>query len=161
MRHAGVVAAVAAVVLLAVNGAGAAGAPVEVNAGAGWVQTSVWIQPGQTLSVSAVGQAFTTRPAASTPNVYFHPDPGTGREGRSGPEGQQFLCTSFNDGTCAVENAPYGQLVGRVGGSVFSIGDAPSFTVPAAAPAGLLELAVNDLVEWYFDNSGSYNVKLQ
>jgi hypothetical protein len=161
MRSASAVAAVAAVGLAAVTAAGAAGTAVEVNAAAGWVQTNVWVQPGQTLSVTAVGRAFTTLPAASTGNTYFPPNPGSGRAGGSGPAGQPYICTSYFAGTCAVENAPFGQLVGRVSGSVFSIGGASSFTVPADAPAGYLELAVNDFVEWYFDNSGSYLVRLQ
>jgi hypothetical protein len=152
------IAAVAA--LVAVSAVGAAATTVEVNAAAGWAQTNVWVQPGETVSLSAVGRAFTTLPAASTDNTYFPPTPGSGRAGSSGPAGQSYVCTSYAAGTCAVENAPFGQLVGRVGGVGFSIGAASSFTVPADAPAGYLQLAVNDFVEWYFDNSGSFLVRL-
>jgi hypothetical protein len=161
MRYTVAAAIATAVVLIAVSAAGAARTLVEVNAAAGWVQTNVWVQPGQTLSVTSVGRAFTTLPAASTQNTYFPPNPGSGRAGDSGPAGQPYLCSSYSAGTCAVENEPFGQLVGRVGSTVFSIGGASSFTVPADAQPGYLDLAVNDFVEWYFDNSGSYLVNLQ
>jgi hypothetical protein len=154
-------AAAAVTAVVTVGAASAAATSVEVNAAAGWVQTSVWVQPGETVSLSAVGRAFTTLPAASTDNTYFPPNPGSGRAGDSGPAGQPYLCTSYFAGTCAVENAPFGELVGRVGGVSFSIGAASSFTVPNDAPAGYLELAVNDFNEWYFDNSGSFLVNFQ
>jgi hypothetical protein len=151
-------AAVLALGMTTATSLGATGSPVEVNAAAGWVQTNLWVEPGETVSVLAVGRAFTTLPAASTDNTYFHPSPGSGREGVSGPDGQPFICTSYAAGTCAVENAPFGQLVGRSGNTGFAIGIGPTFIVPLSAPAGYLELAVNDFIEWYFDNSGSYLV---
>jgi hypothetical protein len=132
--------------------------PVEVNAAAGWVETGIWVGAGETVSVAAVGRAFTTLPAASTDNAYFPPLPGSGRQGVSGPDGQPYICTSYTAGTCAVEDAPFGELVGQVGNIGFPVGAGPTFTVPATATAGYLRLAVNDFIEWYFDNSGSYLV---
>jgi hypothetical protein len=41
-----------------------------------------------------------------------------------------------------------------------AFGAASSFTIPPNATAGTLELAVNDFVEWYSDNSGGYAVSL-
>jgi hypothetical protein len=161
MRYVVTLAAAAVTAVVSAGAAGAAAGPVEVNAAAGWVQTSVWVQPGETVALSAVGRAFTTLPAASTDNTYFPPNPGSGRAGGSGPSGQPYLCTSYFAGTCAVESAPFGQLVGRVGGVGFSIGAASSLTVPDNAPAGYLELAVNDFNEWYFDNSGSFLVNFR
>jgi hypothetical protein len=158
MRYVVALATAAVTAVVAAGVARAAASPVEVNAAAGWVQTSLWVQPGETVALSAVGRAFTTLPAASTDNTYFPPNPGSGRAGESGPSGQQYLCTSYFAGTCAVEGAPFGQLVGRVGGASFSIGGAAAFTVPDNTPAGYLELAVNDFDEWYFDNSGSFLV---
>lgn len=152
--------AAAAIALLLAPSSLASTPPVEVHADAGWTATGVIVEPGQTYSLAATGMAFTVLPDASTTNTYFHPVAGVGRGGRSGPGGQPYICSSYPAGTCAVEGAPFGQLVGRVAATAFSIGDAPTFTIPASASAGELELAVNDFVEWYFDNSGSYLVWL-
>jgi hypothetical protein len=108
--------------------------------------------------VSAVGRSFTVRPD----NPFFRQQPGnaSGREGESGPEGQIYICTDIPGFTCALNGAPFGQLIGSVGGVAFSIGDASNFTVPATASAGYLQLAVNDYLGYYFDNSGGYTVTL-
>ena len=143
-----------AAILLA---AAALAAPVHVDAAAGWTGTGVAAAAGDVVDVSAVGLAFTTRPDAATTNAYFHPNPGSGRAGASGPAGQPYVCTSWDAGTCLVENAPFGALVGRIGTATFVVGDAPSFVAPAS---GVLELAVNDAAEWLFDNSGGYTVAL-
>lgn len=129
---------------------------LHVNAATGWTPATA-VGQGDTVAVSAVGTAFTTRPDASTDNQYFHPERGSGRAGGSGPAGQPYACTSWDAGTCLVEGAPYGALVGRIGTTTFVIGDASSFVAPAS---GELELAVNDAAEWLFDNSGGYTVGL-
>lgn len=123
---------------------------------AGWTHSGVAVAQGQTVSVSAVGRAFTTRPW-QVGSTYFPPNPGSGRAGESGPAGQIYTCTSWDAGTCLVEGAPYGALVGRIGTTTFVIGDASSFVAPES---GELELAVNDAAEWLFDNSGGYTVGL-
>ena len=58
-------------------------------------------------------------------------------------------------GPCAVDDAYFGELVGRIGSTTFAIGDASSFIAPAT---GTLELAANDLTLTYFDNAGSFTV---
>lgn len=153
-----VIPAVAAVALALGSGANGSVLVVEVHADAGWTSTGLAVQPGHPIDLRATGRAFTLMPDAAGSGVYFHPTAGSGREGASGPAGQQYACTSNETGTCAVEGASFGELVGRVGGTTFPIGDASTFTIPPNATAGTLELAVNDYVEWYADNSGGYAV---
>jgi hypothetical protein len=92
-------------------------------------------------------------------NPSFRPQPGnaSGRPGESGPEGQIYICASSPGFECAVDGAPFGQLVGHVGTQAFAIGDAETFTAPAT---GTLELAVNDFLGYYDDNSGGFTVTL-
>jgi hypothetical protein len=141
--------------LISVGGANADPSVVPVNAADAWVSTSSWVEPGQTYAVSAVGRAFTVMPNGIFPTI-----PGIGRPGESGPEGQIYICTDIPGFTCAVNGAPFGQLVGSVGGVGFGIGDASTFAVPTTASAGYLQLAVNDYLGWYGDNSGGYTVTL-
>jgi hypothetical protein len=94
------------------------------------------------------------------PNGIFPALPGTGRQGESGPEGQIYICTTSPGFVCALDGAPFGQLVGSAGGVAFSIGGASTFTVPASTSAGYLQLAVNDFLGYYSDNSGGYTVTL-
>lgn len=134
-----------------------AGNPIHVNAAAGWTDTGASVAAGAVVDVSSIGRAFTTRPWRIG-ETYFPPQHGAGRAGESGPEGQPYTCTSWDAGTCLVEGAPFGALVGRIGRTTFAVGDASSFTAPAS---GELELAVNDAAEWLFDNSGGYTVALE
>ncbi len=69
----------------------------------------------------------------------------------------------FYDGApppCALDDAPYGALVGKVGvdGQAFLIGDAQHFQAPAA---GDLFLAVNDNLMYYEDNRGGFTIILR
>lgn len=145
--------AVAAVALaLSASAVAVADATVRVDASAGWTDSGVAVEQGEAVSLSTVGRAFTTRPWRIG-DTYFPPNRGSGRAGESGPAGQPYTCTSWAAGTCLVENAPYGALVGRIGTTTFSIGDATSLVAPAS---GELELAVNDAAEWLFDNSGGF-----
>ena len=129
---------------------------LHVNAAAGWTPAGLSVRQGDVVTVSTVGRAFTTRPWRIG-ETYFPPQPGSGRAGESDAAGQPYVCTSWDAGTCLVESAPYGALVGRIGTRTFVIGGASSFTAPAT---GALELAVNDAAEWLFDNSGGYTVAL-
>jgi hypothetical protein len=150
--------AVAAFAFAGAAGADDASVVAHVNAASEWVSTGFWAEPGATYAVSAVGRSYTTMPN----NPSFRPPPGNagGCEGESGPGGQIYICTNIPGFTCAVDGAPFGQLVGNAGGVAFSIGDASTFTVPASASAGYLELAVNDYLGYYSDNSGGYTVTL-
>jgi hypothetical protein len=122
---------------------------VFVPAAAGWTDTGIDVAAG--ASVAADGYATTiapTNPILPSPSVW---------SGRSGPDGQPFACSSFADATgphpCLVEGAPYGALVGMVGGNTFVIGSGGTI-----APSGELMLAVNDNEGYFFDNDGGYAV---
>jgi hypothetical protein len=134
----------------------AAAADVRVLADAGWTSTGFSVDVGQTYSITSLGRAFTVMPS----NPDFRPQPGnaSGRPGESGPEGQIYICTSSPGFECALDGAAFGELVGRVDGEAFAIGDATSFTAPTS---GTLELAVNDFLGYYADNSGGFTITLR
>jgi len=132
---------------------------VTVAGRAGWVSTGITVTAGQTVSLESLGSVHT----APIPDFHI---PGEFKSA-SGPEGQVDgdLCGDVTatfppelleqTGPCAFDDAYFGELIGRVGGTVFAIGDADSFVAPAT---GTLELAVNDLTLTYFDNSGTFIV---
>ncbi len=128
----------------------AADAPFDqvlVAGNAGWVATGIEAQTGDTFNITAHGQVIT----------FFPPKWGGSN---SGPDGQAGTCTSANGFVCAVEDAPWGALIGRFGdGEPFVIG-ARASQVPADESGELL-LAVNDYVGTWFDNRGVYVVKVQ
>jgi len=126
----------------------AATEPVRVPAGVEWVSTGMFIEEGQTIYLFTQGLAIT-----ATPNIY--------KGSKSGPEGQVWgLGCGQYDGApppCALDDAPYGALVGKVGpfGQPFLIGRASSFIAPAS---GNLYLVVNDNLGFYSDNLGGFTV---
>ncbi len=61
--------------------------------------------------------------------------------------------SSSRTGPCAVGDAFFGQLMGRVGEVVFAFGDTDTIVAPAS---GDLELAANDLTPSYWDNTGTF-----
>ncbi|HEX5826585.1 MAG TPA: LecA/PA-IL family lectin [Candidatus Limnocylindrales bacterium] len=152
----------ASIVTLAIAGSAFAATPLQVPGGAGWVTTGVTVRAGEPVSIHALGQIQTASiPAFLVPGVFIS---------ASGPAGQvanptcgvtaatfspELLATT---GPCAVDDAYFGELVGRVGGTTFVIGAADSFVAPAA---GTLELAANDLVNTYGDNRGSFTVVIR
>ena len=140
----------AAVFVLAASSVpAAADAPfdqVVVAGNAGWVATGIEAQTGDTFNIRADGQVIT----------FFPPRGGS----HSGPDGQAGTCTSANGFVCAVEDAPWGALIGRFGdGEPFVIGARESKVT--ANESGELLLAVNDYVGTWFDNTGGYVVKVQ
>lgn len=126
-------------------------APASVDhfrlaAGAGWVDSGFSVETGQELTVTAYGQVVTARI-----NVF---DSGS----VSGPDGQVSICPNYDGAPpCAMDFAPYGALVGKIGadGTPFLIGSNYTYT---ADSSGDLYLAVNDLLIYYGDNYGNYMV---
>ena len=126
-------------------------APASVDhfrlaANAGWADSGFALQAGQQVTITAYGQAVT-----APINVF-------GSGSVSGPDGQWNICPNFDNAPpCAMENAPYGALVGKIGadGTPFLIGSNYTFT---ADSSGELYLAVNDLLIYYGDNYGNYMV---
>ena len=158
MRFARLCIAVTALLAITVTPSLAA-TTVSVSARAGWVSTGVTVTKGQTVTLVSNGSVHT----APIPDFHVPGD----FKSASGPEGQISggLCGDVTDGfppglievtgPCAVDDAYFGELIGRIGRKTFAIGDASSFVAPAS---GTLELAVNDLTLTYFDNAGSFTV---
>jgi hypothetical protein len=129
---------------------GAAATPIRVPADAEWVNTGIGLESGQTVYLTAEGLTIT-----APIKWYF--------ASRSGPAGQDWGlgCGQYEGATqpCALDDAPYGALVGKVGpdGQPFLIGGASSFTAPSS---GDLYLSVNDNLGFYNDNLGGFTVIL-
>ncbi len=119
--------------------------PVRLPADAGWMDSAYLVSEGVPVGITAKGQATTARPQD-------YPD------AISGPDGQPTGCWMFDEvSPCALDGAPYGALIGKIGpdGDPFVIGS--SFVLYPNA-SGDLYLAVNDNLDWYGDNRGSYIV---
>jgi glucose dehydrogenase len=119
---------------------------LRLHANAGWVDSSFVLQASQQITITAHGQAIT-----APINVF-------GSGSVSGPNGQWNICPNYDSAPpCAMDNAPYGALVGKIGanGTPFLIGSNDTFT---AGSSGELYLAVNDLLLYYADNYGNYMV---
>ena len=128
---------------VAISGTVAApGAHLRVKAGAGWVATGIMVNYGDHFTVKANSRANTCYPG-----------------GRSDADGQIDICTVgyFPFELCAMEGAPYGALVGKIGagGEAFLVGK--SFDGYALG-TGELFLAVNDNLSSYSDNKGGFSV---
>ena len=108
-----------------------------------WLNSGIMVTQGQTLTVFATGTVYTIAGNENT---------------KSGPEGQLYLCPDLiNSPTdCALNGAPYGALIGRIGqyGYPFKIGANLEIV---ASSTGNLYLVVNDNLIYYSDNAGSYN----
>ena len=121
----------------------------RLAADAGWAATGFFVGEGQEITLTAHGRALTA------PINFFGPGSISGPNGQAGGFG---LCPN-NDPSppCAMENAPFGALVGKIGedGEPFFIGSELTHT---ATTSGELYLAVNDLLPFYDDNHGNYMV---
>jgi hypothetical protein len=118
----------------------------RLQADAGWVDSGFVLESGQQVTITAYGQAITA------PINFFGP------ASVSGPDGQSHICPNYDGAPpCAMDDAPYGALVGKIGsdGTPFLIGSSSTFT---ADSSGSLYLAVNDLLPYYADNYGNYMV---
>jgi hypothetical protein len=126
----------------------AATSPVRVPAGVEWVNTGIIVAEDQEVYLDTKGVAITA-PLAWFPAAI------------SGPDGQVWNlgCGEYEGAPppCALDDAPYGALVGRVdpSGEPFLIGDASSFTSPAT---GTLYLTANDNLGSYWDNLAGFTV---
>ncbi len=122
--------------------------PVHVllPANAGWVDSGFAVEAGQPVAIWANGMTVTARI-----NIW-------GTQSLSGPDGQIQDCPNFVGAPeCAMDGAPFGALVGKIGpdGAPFLVGSGSSFT---ASAGGELYLAVNDYLIYYSDNYGNYMV---
>ncbi|HET7702452.1 MAG TPA: hypothetical protein VFK35_03570 [Candidatus Limnocylindrales bacterium] len=152
-------AGVAALLLVVSAASVAAATAVKVPADTGWVSTGISVTAGQTLDVSSRGYVITAPiPAFLRPGEF---------KSASGPAGQatEDTCGVVEaglppdvleiTGPCILDEAYFGELIGRVGGTTFRIGSSATITAPAT---GVLELGVNDLAFTLADNAGTFIV---
>jgi hypothetical protein len=121
---------------------------VRVRADVEWVDTGIYVVAGETYLISTFGIAWTGSPSEWPDSV-------------SGPGGQTWYggCSLNNPALpCNLDGAPYGALIGQVGGSAFLIGDAGSFIAPAS---GELQLGVNDDLIYHYDNLAGFTVQFK
>jgi len=127
--------------------------PIQVPAATEWVSTGIWVY---TTDVGLKVNIHTTGTVITAPVNWY------GSGARSGPAGQTTNCANVTgvepEYICALDGYPYGMLVGRIGNTVFPIGDAPNFSLPAR---GFLYLAVNDYLGTYWDNNGEFSVLIE
>ena len=126
----------------------APGAHFRVRADAGWVATGIMVNYGDPLAITANARAQ-TGPMSQYPDA------------KSDADGQIHICEMFSYPfePCAMEGAPYGALVGKIGagGGAFLVGK--NFDGYALG-TGELYLAVNDNLPYYGDNKGGFSVSV-
>jgi hypothetical protein len=108
-----------------------------------WADSGIYLNAGDTITIQAYGEATTADLIVSPGSI-------------SGPDGQDGTCPGpGNMADCALNDAPYGALVGKIGedGSPFLIGSHLTLEVEFS---GDLYLAVNDNLGFYEDNEGEY-----
>jgi hypothetical protein len=136
--------------LIALLAAGMAVRPAQavpphcrLMANAGWIDCQIDMVAGTPTTIGANGVAITG-------NLRTYPG------AISGPDGQATDCFMFDGiSPCALEGAPYGALLGKIGpeGEPFVIGSNLTF-IPSSS--GHLYVAVNDNLPFYEDNHGAY-----
>ncbi|NJN95734.1 MAG: hypothetical protein HC875_17280 [Anaerolineales bacterium] len=108
-----------------------------------WFDTGIEVRAGQNLSFSASG----------TINLMWGDLNSNVEPGSPGDE-----CPPYENSPCLMSNAAYGALIGK-------IGDQEPFRVGAnlettASASGILYLTANDNHNYYYDNSGAYQVTI-
>jgi len=144
------------VLILATGLVTSAGAPaplppltVYVDATVVWTFSGLQVQAGETVKINSHGFVCTASeywPGSTS-------DPGGQIEGLG--------CGQHEDAPepCALDDAPYGMLLGKIvspkGQKVFAIGNAETFIAPMS---GWVYLSINDNLIYYDDNLGHYLV---
>ncbi len=109
-----------------------------------WVNTSIQLTQGQTITIKGSGMAKTCNHADCEPPYDQLASP----LGLSGTECED----------CLMSNVPEMLLIGKIGDNApFSIGDEVTFTVKAD---GILYMAANDADYAYDDNEGIFNIEV-
>ncbi|WP_299569890.1 hypothetical protein [uncultured Williamsia sp.] len=142
-------ASLVAVVGLAAVGAGSAGAATvtkvfyinakTAGANGNFFDTGITLPAGASATVSASG------------STKFDPNYPS-----AGPDGSGYVCTNSQAG-CALLNAPYLALIGKVGDQAPTLVGSGPTTVTGP---GRLKLAINDAFDGYYNNSGRYRVAI-
>ncbi len=112
---------------------------VEVAANKRWVNVNIQLQAGQSVQITASGEADLEDGTYQTT-----------------PDGSE-SCEDSVWGSCTLEGAGWGTLLGRIGdGSPFVVGTSAQIT---ADETGCLSFSINDV--YFDDNSGGYSVTIE
>lgn len=115
-----------------------------VKANQEWQNSGIYLTEGSFITIEANGEVHTVADGDS-----------------SGPDGQDWnpYCSQYTGGMtiCALEDSPYGALVGKIGedGIPFLMGSSNSLTPEVS---GYLYLVVNDNLGFYEDNQGEFHI---
>lgn len=116
----------------------------------GWVDSGIFVSPGDIISISASGQVYIGNVSAGQPNISNYQSPAGALNATAADQGKRFPFV-------APELVPW-SLVAKIGpsGRPFSVGTATTVTAPIS---GELYLSVNDNV--FGDNKGSWSISVQ
>jgi hypothetical protein len=117
---------------------------LEIQPNREWTRTELELEEGQGIELLAGGKVRLSQDSRYNQLV--------------GPWGFETPCTVNEGNPCALDGAPYGGLIGRIGdGEPFYLGGEKTFVSPRS---GYLYLATNDNYGMYADNSGFFFVLL-
>ncbi len=106
-----------------------------------WINSSVYVKSGQTLSIQASGKVTTWLGNS---------------EGDSYPDGNSWSC---DQSLCILYGERYGALLGRIGENApFVVGSKYQAQV---GQSGYVYFMMNDMSTSYSDNSGNYTVNIE
>lgn len=115
-----------------------------VDARGGWLDTGVYVEPGDEVTVESIGGSWTIYGYGSS-------------YGNVGAEGYDSVDPYFYE-RCAICCSRVGSLIARVGDeSPFEVGGGLTWIV---GRSGTIILSINDHESCNFDNSGSVNVRI-
>jgi hypothetical protein len=118
---------------------------LTVKSSEAWQSSGVRVTPDETVRVQASGKVCWS---------FNNPD----GSGCVGPEGAWYAANQLVDKSgFPTADAKCGSLIARVGGAVYAVGNAASFS---PQQEGVLEFMVNDRLQWLWDNKGTFNVIL-
>lgn len=127
------------------NGRSALPLSLPLSAAAGWMDSGLSLQANASYRLVALGQVQLSQ--------------ASGFDQWAGPDGFNSPCRSQQGASCALSEAPYGALLGRIGSTEpFVIGHV---LVIETRQGGRLWLAVNDTQGDYHDNQGSFTVRIE
>lgn len=119
---------------------------VTVKSTEPWQSSGVRVTSDQTVRVEASGKVCWS---------FNNPD----GSGCVGPEGSWYSAGQLSDKSGFPSlDARCGSLIARVGGTIYFIGNATSFS---PREEGVVEFMINDRLQWLWDNKGTFRVSVR
>lgn len=118
---------------------------IDVDARVSWRSTGLTVEPDIPVTIEVIDGQWTV---------------GVEEISYTGGEGGNFACADVAvPSTCPepLPQAPIGALLGRIGDTVFLVGDGETFE---PSDTGELELGINDNPETFYDNDGVLTVRI-